>query len=167
MLFIKKTILVLLLPLLAFTTFHKYYVSVTQIEYVKKQQSVQIISRIFLDDFEDVLQARYNEKLFLGPQMETVDANFYIERYLKTKMIMKINGEEKTLNFIGKEYENDIVVCYLEIEGVKNIDTFEIENTVLFDLYAEQQNIVRTKINSKNKSFILIKENDKGLLNFK
>lgn len=65
MLFIKKTILVLLLPLLAFTTFHKYYVSVTQIEYVKKQQSVQIISRIFLDDFEDVLQARYNEKLFL------------------------------------------------------------------------------------------------------
>jgi hypothetical protein len=99
--------------------------------------------------------------------METEDANFYIERYLKTKMIMKINGEEKTLNFIGKEYENDIVVCYLEIEGVKNIDTFEIENTVLFDLYAEQQNIVRTKINSKNKSFILIKENDKGLLNFK
>ncbi|HCY81278.1 MAG TPA: peptidase E [Xanthomarina gelatinilytica] len=167
MLFIKKTILVLLLPLLAFTTFHKYYVSVTQIEYVKKQQSVQIISRIFLDDFEDVLQARYNEKLFLGPQMETEDANFYIERYLKTKMIMKINGEEKTLNFIGKEYENDIVVCYLEIEGVKNIDTFEIENTVLFDLYAEQQTIVRTKINSKNKSFILIKENDKGLLNFK
>ena len=167
MLFIKKTILVLLLPLLAFTTFHKYYVSVTQIEYVKKQQSVQIISRIFLDDFEDVLQARYNEKPFLGPQMETEDANFYIERYLKTKMIMKINGEEKTLNFIGKEYENDIVVCYLEIEGVKNIDTFEIENTVLFDLYAEQQNIVRTKINSKNKSFILIKENDKGLLNFK
>ena len=82
-------------------------------------------------------------------------------------MIMKINGEEKTLNFIGKAYENDIVVCYLEIEGVKNIDTFEIENTVLFDLYAEQQNIVRTKINSKNKSFILIKENDKGLLNFK
>jgi len=167
MLFIKKTILVLLLPLLAFTTFHKYYVSVTQIEYVKKQQSVQIISRIFLDDFEDVLQSRYDEKLFLGPQMETESANFYIERYLKTKMIIKINGEEKTLNYIGKQYENDIVVCYLEIEGVKNIDTFEIENTVLFDLYAEQQNIIRTKINSKNKSFILIKENDKGLLNFK
>ena len=56
---------------------------------------------------------------------------------------------------------------YLEIEGVKEINSFEIQNLVLFDLYAEQQNIIRTNINSKNKSFILIKENDKGLLNFK
>lgn len=165
--FIKKLLIILLLPLLAFTSIHKYYVSVTQIEYVDSKQSVQIITRVFLDDFEDVLQLRYDENLLLGPQSETNDANFYIERYLKTKMIIKINGEEQTVNYIGKEYDNDVVICYLEIEEIKNIKTFEIENTVLFDLYTEQQNIIRTKINLKNKSFILIKENDKGLLNFK
>jgi hypothetical protein len=166
MLFLKKSLFILLLPLLAFTAIHKYYVSVTQIDYVKEKQSVQIISRIFLEDLEDVLQIRFDENVILGPQSETDGANFYIEKYLKSKMIIKINGEQKTINFIGKEYDNDIVVCYLEIEGVKEIKTFEIEDTVLFDLYAEQQNIVRTKINSQNKSFILIKENDKGLLNF-
>jgi len=152
---------------LAFTAMHKYYVSVTQIEYVKNKQSVQIITRIFLDDFEDILQLRYDEELFLGPQSETNEANFYVERYLKSKMVIRINGQEKVLKYIGKEYDKDIVICYLEVEGVKNIDTFEIENGVLFDLFPEQQNIVRTKINSKNKSFILIKENDKALLNFK
>jgi hypothetical protein len=166
MLFIKKLVLIFLLPLLAFTAIHKYYVSVTQIDFVKDKQSVQIITRIFLDDFEDVLQMRYDDNLVLGRQSETEGANFHIEKYLKAKMIIKINGEQKTLNFIGKEYDNDIVVCYLEIESVKEIKSFEIENVVLFDLYEEQQNIVRTKINSKNKSFILIKENDKGLLNF-
>ena len=34
------------------------------------------------------------------------------------------------------------------------------------DVFEEQQNVVRTKIKGKNKSFILIKENDKGVLNF-
>ncbi|HLV38151.1 DUF6702 family protein [Xanthomarina sp.] len=167
MLRLKQLLFILILPFLAFTAMHKYYVSVTQIEYVKNKQSVQIITRIFLDDFEDILQLRYDEELFLGPQSETNEANFYVERYLKSKMVIRINGQEKVLKYIGKEYDKDIVICYLEVEGVKNIDTFEIENGVLFDLFPEQQNIVRTKINSKNKSFILIKENDKALLNFK
>lgn len=167
MLRLKQLLFILILPFLAFTAMHKYYVSVTQIEYVKNKQSVQIITRIFLDDFEDILQLRYDEELFLGPQSETNEANFYVERYLKSKMVIRINGQEKALKYIGKEYDKDIVICYLEVEGVKNIDTFEIENGVLFDLFPEQQNIVRTKINSKNKSFILIKENDKALLNFK
>ncbi|MCX7547939.1 peptidase E [Xanthomarina sp. F1114] len=163
----NKLLLVFVVPFLAFTAIHKYYVSVTQIEYVKDQESVQIITRIFIDDFEDILQLRYDEDLLLGPQSETKKANFYIERYMKTKMRISINGQEEALKFIGKKYDNDIIICYLEIEDIKEINTFEIENHVLFDLFPEQQNIIRTKINTKNKSFILIKENDKALLNFK
>ncbi|GGG41414.1 hypothetical protein GCM10010976_11290 [Bizionia arctica] len=152
---------------MAFTTIHKYYVSVTQIDYIKEKQSVQITTRIFLDDLEDVLQLRYDKNLILDPQSEAGDINFNLEKYLKTKLVIRINGEEKSLKYIGKEYDNDIVICYLEIEDVTEIKTFRIQNTVLFDLHEEQQNIVRTKINSKNKSFILTKSNDKGLLNFK
>ncbi|TYA53213.1 DUF6702 family protein [Formosa maritima] len=164
---IKISLLVIALSLFAFTTIHKYYVSVTQIEYVKEKESVQIISRIFIDDLEDVLQLRYKEDLIIKKENEAPEVNLFIEKYLKGKLTIIINGEEKPINFLGKEFDNDIVICYLEIEDIKEIKTFEIQNLVLFDLYAEQQNIIRTKINSKNKSFILIKENDKGLLNFK
>lgn len=164
---IKIVLLVIVLPLLAFTTIHKYYVSVTQIDFVKEKKSVQIISRIFIEDLEDVLQLRYSEDLIIKKENEAPEVNFYLEKYLKGKLKITINGEVKTVNYLGKEFDNDIVVCYLEIEDVKDITAFEIENSVLFDLYAEQQNIVRTNINSKNKSFILIKENDKALLNFK
>jgi hypothetical protein len=164
---LRKSFLILVLPLFAFTVIHKYYVSVTQIEFVKEKESLQIISRIFIEDLEDVLQLRYKEDLIIKKENEAPDVNFYIERYLKGKLIFKINGEEKAFNYLGKEIDNDIVVCYLEILDIKEITTFEIQNLVLFDLYAEQQNVVRTNINSKNKSFILIKENDKALLNFK
>ena len=164
---IKIVFLFLVLPLLSFTTIHKYYVSVTEVEYVKEKKSVQIISRIFIEDLEDVIQLRYNEELIIEKENEVPEIDFFIEKYLKAKLIININGEEKLVNYLGKEFDNDIVICYLEIEGVDKIQSLEIQNQVLFDLYAEQQNIVRTKVNSENKSFILIKENDKGLLNFK
>ena len=68
--------------------------------------------------------------------------------------------------FIGKEYDGDIMRCYLEVEGVKNIQSFEISNKILFDLFEEQQNIIKTKINSKEKSVIQISQSHNTVLNF-
>ncbi|WP_417290271.1 DUF6702 family protein [Corallibacter sp.] len=164
---IKIFLTVSFLACFAFTSAHKYYVSITQIEYVKEQKSVQLISRIFIDDFERLLRERYDETITLSKNNEAKNAQYYIEKYLKEKIQIHINGAEVALEFIGKEYENDIMYCYLEITQVSAIKTFEIKNHVLYDLFDDQQNIIRTKINGKNKSFVLIKENDKGLLNFK
>lgn len=164
---LKKSLLFLLIiPFVAFTTVHKYYVSVTQIEYVKEAESVQIISRIFIDDFENVLRKRYDESITLAGKNEQKTVDLYIKRYLSDKIKIKINDKVVKFNFIGKEYDADIMICYLEIEGVKRIDSFEVTNQLLFDLFEEQQNIVKTKINSKQKSFLLILQKDKALLNF-
>ncbi len=164
---IKIIILTICFPtLLATTSIHKFYVSITKIEYVSEKQSVQIITRIFIDDFENVLRKRYDETIILSEKDESEIIQAHIERYLKARINIKINDIDSKLVFLGKEYDNDIMICYLEIENVSNIKSMEISNTILFDLNSEQQNIIRTKINSKNKSFILIKENDKGLLNF-
>ena len=75
-------------------------------------------------------------------------------------------GNEFSFAFLGKKYEDDIVYCYLEIEGVTEIKSLLITNDILCDLYREQENIVRTKISGKNKSFVLNKANNKALLNF-
>ena len=162
----KIILLVILFPVLAFTAFHKYYISVTQVNYVQDKQSVQMISRIFIDDFEKVLRERYDENIVLGGKGETKNVNQYIETYLKNKIKVKINGEDMNLNFIGKEYDLDIMLCYIEIEHVKNIESIEISNEVLFDVFDEQQNMIKTKINSKQKSFLLNRDNKKAMLNF-
>lgn len=163
---IKILLVILVLPLFAYTTAHKFYVTVTQVNYIKEKQSVQIISRIFIDDFEELIRQRYDEDITLDASKEEMLIDFYIERYLQEKIQIKINDSIKKLVFIGKEYEDDIIYCYLEIENIKAIKSFEITNQILFDLFDEQQNIVRTNINSKNKSFILISQNDKVVLNF-
>ena len=163
---LKFLIIIFAIPLLGFTSLHKYYISVTQIDYIKDKQSVQITSRIFIDDFENLLREKYDEGIELAITSEAKTADLYIERYLKEKIKIKINNENTNITFIGKEYDGDIMRCYLEIENVKNIEFIKISNSVLFDLFNDQQNIIKTKINSKQKSFILTVKNTDAVLNF-
>ncbi|AXO80249.1 peptidase E [Olleya aquimaris] len=163
---VKHLLIFSLFALFSFTAVHKYYVSITQIEYVKDKQSVQIITRIFVDDFEKLLRKRYDKTIVLNDGKDETLIDGYIKKYLLQKLEININNIPKTLAFIGKEYDDDIVYCYLEIENVKAINSFEVKNTVLFDVFPDQKNIVRNNINGKNKTFVLIPEKDKGLLNF-
>ena len=164
--YLKSLLLFFIIPLFAFTTLHKYYISVTQINYIEEKQSVQITSRIFIDDFENILRQRYDESITLAGKEEPKTINTFIEKYLKEKIAIKINNNETIITFIGKEYEGDIMRCYLEIEGVESIQSIEISNKILFDLFEDQQNIVKTKINSKQKSVIQTYQDNITLLNF-
>lgn len=162
----KFLIFAFLIPLFAFTSMHKYYISVTQINYIKEKESVQITSRLFIDDFENALKSNYDDNIVLAEKDEPIVIDSYIIRYLQDKIKLSINNKEVTFSFVGKEYEGDIIRCYLEIENVKHIESFSITNSVLFDLQEDQQNIVKTKINSKNKSVILTSDNPNALLKF-
>lgn len=164
--YLKFLVFLVIIPLFAYTGIHKYYISVTQIEYVEDKESVQLITRVFIDDFENLLRERYNDSITLDEKEELSITNKYIERYLSDKIKIKINNKEANFVFLGKQYDLDVMKCYLEIEGVKKIESFEITNQVLFDIFEDQQNIIKTKINSKQKSFILTSHNNKALLNF-
>jgi hypothetical protein len=56
--------------------------------------------------------------------------------------------------------------CYFEIEDIPEIRSIALTNEVLFDLFSDQQNIMRLKINDTHKTFVLIPEEKTGLLNF-
>ena len=161
---IRVLVLAIVFPLLSFTVLHKYYVSLTEIEYVKEKKSVQIISRIFIDDFEKLLRERYDKSITLAIENEKESVNFYTKKYLKEKLKIEINNKPVVFNFLGKEYEDDMILCYLEIENIRHFSKIRVVNQILYEIYPGQQNIVRIKTDSINKSILLTKENDKGLL---
>ncbi|MDO1501433.1 peptidase E [Winogradskyella maritima] len=155
------------LPLfMAMSVAHKYYVSVTKIVYAKEEKAVQITSQIFIDDFENLLRERYDETITLAGKDESKNVDMYMQRYLTDKLKLVINGKEADINYLGHEYKEDITYCYLEVLKVEGISSMKITNEVLFDMFDEQQNIVRTEINSKKKSFLMIPEKNQGVLNF-
>lgn len=157
---------ILFIFLSSFTTVHKFYVSVTQIEYIEEQKSLQIISRIFIDDFEDVLQDRYDTSLNLSVDNPDDKVDEYIKKYVQQKMVITINGEQVVSKFIGKEYDNDLMLCYLEVENVESLETIEVTNSILMDVFEEQQNIVHVKKGEQRKSLMLEDEKPQGMLKF-
>lgn len=166
----NKTVLLFLfvisVPLSSFKTAHKFYVSVTQVDYNKEQQSLQIISRIFIDDIEDLLKERYDASINLDKGEESPGVDKNLVAYLNQKLQFIVNGKEVSFTFLGKEYEDDLIICYLEIENITSLKTIEISNQVLMDLFEEQQNIVHVKKGNQRKSLILEKEKGIGMLKF-
>ncbi|MAU15348.1 MAG: hypothetical protein CMH46_07390 [Muricauda sp.] len=163
---------IMLLPLamllfLSFTSVHKFYVSVTNIAYAEKDNAFQITSRVFIDDLDRLLEERYGINAQLDTPDESKMADAYIEKYFRSKFVVEFNGEPATYTFLGKRYDTDVVICYLEIPNVNlsEVKTMSVQNEILTDLFDEQQNVVHVKWKENKKSFVLIKENNKGMLN--
>jgi hypothetical protein len=166
---IKKTLVVLLLPLLAFAVAHKFYLSVTSVEYSDRYRAIQLTTRIFIDDFDKVLLERYGIKGNLATKEESAMADTYIEKYLKEKFIVEINGKQVDYDFLGKVYDNDIMICYVEVPEIslESTSSISLRNEVLMDIFEEQKNVVHFRLGNQKKSFVLIRENNKGMLKLK
>ncbi|GGG52848.1 hypothetical protein GCM10011414_23110 [Croceivirga lutea] len=162
-----KWSLFIVLPLLLSFAAHKFYVSVTNISYAEETDALQVKTRVFIDDLEDLLKERYEIEAQLDTKDEAKLADFYIEKYLRSKFVIRIDGQPVAFNFIGKKYDVDVVICYLEFEqsGFKNAKSLSIQNEILTDLYEEQKNIVHLKWGDNKRSFVLTKNDAKGMLN--
>ncbi len=165
--FFKKGLVLLLLPLFAFTAAHKFYLSVTNVGYSEKDDALQITTRIFIDDLEAVLLERYDFKANLATDKESPLAKEYIQKYFDAKFALQINGTASDFDFLGSRYEDDLIICYIEVPKVNlpECRSIEIRNDILTDMFDDQQNVVHIKIKDKKKSFVLIRENNKGMLN--
>ena len=163
---LKKIItLLVVIPLLSFSA-HKYYLSLTQIEYRSELKSIQVTINVFMDDIEVALNKDYNIDLQLTTKKELKNNDIYFEKYLKKKLFFKVNNTTKEFNYIGKEYDGDLVYFYLEIENVESLNSLEIVNKVLTTHFPKQENLIKTKVHKKHKSILLSAENDKALLKF-
>lgn len=165
MTFKKSFLLFLIIPLLSFSA-HKYYLSLTQIKFKEETKSVQIIINVFMDDIETALNKDYNIDLQLTTDKELKKNDLYFEKYLKQKLQFKIDNIAKDFNYLGKEYDGDLVYFYLEIENINKVSSIEITNKILIKHFPKQENLIKSKVGKKNKSVLLSKDNYKETLTY-
>ncbi len=164
--FLSIFLVLLAFPLISAVPTHKFYVSITKIEYVKEKNSLQIITKIFIDDIEVALRERFGQDISLATSKETETADNDLKQYILQNLKIKVNGKNTQLRYLGKEYETDMVVAYLEVEPITSIKTIAIENKILMEIFPEQQNIIHLKTANNRKSLILDQEEPAGSLNF-
>lgn len=145
---------------------HKYYAAVFTIEHSAKKQQLQMTARIFVDDLEVALKRKYGKNLYLGTSTESEDAKAYLQKYLSEKITLEVNGSAVPLKFIGKEMEDDIIICYCTFPASASPKSIEMKNKVLMEVFPDQQNIVHANINRNKKSLLLTNDETAGTLQF-
>jgi hypothetical protein len=159
-------LLSLLLGVLTSATVHKYYVAVFQVEYAPAKKQLQITGRIFVDDLEKALSTKYGKKFYLGTSKELPESTEILKKYIADKISFKVNGKPAMLTLFTHEYEDDMLVCYLTAPAPKKITSIEVRNTVLFELFREQQNMINANLNNERKSLLLSYDTPQGILNY-
>ncbi|MBZ9728859.1 hypothetical protein LB467_04105 [Salegentibacter sp. JZCK2] len=145
---------------------HEFYLSVTEIEYNNEEQSLQIITRVFIDDFQNVLNERYDADIQLSQEEEKGAVTDNISKYLTQKLRLNANDQDLQLNYLGKEYDADQLVLYIEVENVASFNQIEVTNEILTDLFDDQKNVVHVKVNGKTKSLLLMRQQETEKLTF-
>ena len=161
----KLLLLTLIVPLFAFTA-HKYYLSLTQIEYNEKNKSVEVIINVFIDDIETALNKIHNRRFVLDTKNEPKDSDTYFIEYLQKNLQFKFDKKLYDFEYLGKEYDVDVVFFYLEIKNVASLKEIDINNTILLEHFPTQQNLVKSKVNKKHKSLLLTKKEQSGILKY-
>jgi len=143
---------------------HKFYVSIYQINYASDKKMLQITSRLFVDDVNAVLFKKYGKKTYLGEKNESQDDINLMKKYILDNFSLKVNGQQKTINFLSKELEGNVIICYYNVKDILKIKTLEVKNSALIELNSEQQNIIQSTIYGEKQSLLLTEGISSGML---
>ena len=148
---------------------HKVHVSVSQLEYNQKAQSVEIVLRVYADDLENALSQHAKRQIKLDPATANKDKRVAetVMAYLRDSFQLKDKaGRAVRLNWVGMEWQTDMYWLYVEgkmpaVPANSNaLEGAQLKNKVFNELFDDQVNIVNAKI--QNKQFGLMFESKDG-----
>ena len=127
---------------------HKFYLSNTTIEFNAQNRAIEITSKIFTDDLERVIAGKNNNNQSLYPQ--TPEVFEMVKKYIGENLSLQITGRNVILNFLGYSVDNDMTTLFIEGSYFEP-NSVVVNNTILLDLYNDQQNIVELRWNGQSK----------------
>ncbi|MEN0047606.1 MAG: DUF6702 family protein [Bacteroidota bacterium] len=138
---------------------HDIHISKALIEYDETEQALQITLHIFLDDLEAILiEGGAPTQLNLCTKKEHEEGNAFVEKYLRSKFQLTVNGKVANYNYLGKEISEDFLAtwCYVEIPNVSKLESLQIKSSILMDLYDDQRNIIQIKTPNQRPQFFML-----------
>ena len=143
-----------ILSLFALQWFHDFHVSHTTFHYNETTNSIEITSKVSIEDLEKSLESINSTKLNLGNKNENKSANFFIKNYFSNHLKITINGDDLNYKWVGKEISNDLHDIYLffeilNLKSTTDIESIKIENSILLERSKKQSNIVLIELGDK------------------
>lgn len=132
-----------------------FHTSTTKVEY--ENGGLKLIAKFFTGDLEKAVGTSVSSKASFDNK---------VSDYANTHLIVKINGQKVPLAYIGSQTSDKSTRIYFKVDNVTDIREIEVNNSMLIDVFEEQQNLVTFDVNGVRKSFTARKGNSVGKLDF-
>lgn len=133
---------------------HKFYTSISKMEYNAETHSWEIIMNVFYDDWEKSLSDFHVKKVTMNDK----DIESLSFQYLKNTFQIKSGNQVLPIKLIGTKQENDVFKIYIECPQKKLGKSILLSNTSMLESIEEQINIVNIRINGKTQTAVFQKE---------
>ncbi|MBP6699499.1 MAG: hypothetical protein KA175_17895 [Flavobacteriales bacterium] len=144
-----------LLATLAFFAPHDFFVSILTIRHKPETQTLDLTWRMTAHDIEHALSDRVELKL--GSAAEYPKADSLLNRYFLEHLTLFQEDHQLIWKWIGKELDGETLYCYLQVDGIFTPNDLMVSNTLLQDVFMEQQNLVHVegeKLPTRSHTFV-------------
>lgn len=131
---------------------HPFFVSVSEVQHNAADKSLEISIKVFIDDFEKALGNGAGFAVDLSHPADSIKTNQLVFQYLQKHFLVKVNGQPVKLQYVGYEKEREAAWCYVQVSSVPVVNTIDIDNSLLYDAFDKQINIMHVVVNGRRKS---------------
>ncbi len=134
---------------------HPFYVSVLEVNHNREDKSLEISSKVFTEDLEEILRKNYKSSVDLANKSQEPANARLIQDYLSKHLSFLVDGKPVKMNYVGFEIDGESIYTYFELPGVPSLKKLDINNSILHDFKPEQINIMHITVNGSRKSYKL------------
>lgn len=136
---------------------HRFHSSLTRIDYDGEGKNIEITIQLITHDVLEVFEKIAGKSVKLENSEE---ANGIFKKYLAEHFVLRDKtGKTLDLKWVGMETDFDRTLVYLEFPADESIEGFELSNTIFFETYSKQTNIIIATFDDE-KADLLFKAKD-------
>ena len=122
-----------------------FYSSMTKVDYLEASKTLKFTTKLNTSHISDALKINSN----------TAGFEAEVKKYVNNNFDLYVNGTARTLTFTGSQVNGESVWVYFESNGISDIITIKIKNTILLSSFPKQFNLVNIayKGNQKTMNF--------------
>jgi hypothetical protein len=138
-----KTLLLAASLLFSTVVPHDFFVSILTIRHKPEARTLDLTWRITAHDLEHAMEG--TAALKLGSAQEHPKADSLLNRYFLEHLTLFQEDHQLAWRWIGKELDGETLYCYLQVENVSSAKNIMVSNTLMQEVFAEQQNLVHVE----------------------
>jgi hypothetical protein len=143
-----------------FSFLHPVHVSLLNIDIEPDTGNIQIVFKLFSDDFERIILQKYNVQLNITQKVDPGEQIETVNKYIKESFEMVINGKKiENWEFVRNELDDLAIWLFYSSKYTGNIESVSLKDEVMMDLFDNQTNLVIFTYGDKQNGYRLNNKN--------